>query len=109
MARKFIATRDVYVDERGLCKRLYSLGDEVPRKDAERFGFAETEVDESPPAGSDSEGDSGGSEQGEARLEDMTNAQLMVAAKELGCEVSTRATKDELIGAIRARQGAGSE
>lgn len=109
MARKFIATRDVYVDERGLCKRLYSLGDEVPRKDAERFGFAEAEVDEAPPAAGDSHEDSVDGESGEATLEDMTNAQLMVAAKELGCEVSTRATKDELIGAIRARQGAGSE
>ncbi len=49
MARKYIATRDVYVDVGGFCKRLYGLGDEVPRKDAERFGFAETEVDETPP------------------------------------------------------------
>ncbi len=109
MARKYIATRDVYVDDHGLCKRLYGLGDEVPREDAERFSFAETEVDESPPAGSDSGQDPGDGESGEARLEDMTNAQLMVAAKELGCEVSTRATKDELIDAIQARQGEGSE
>ncbi len=50
------------------------------------------------------EGDSGGSEQGEARLEDMTNAQLMVAAKELGCEVSTARHQDEPIDAIQARQ-----